>query len=38
MLEKAEEAPPQSRTSQEARLDADYAAVEAVFRFQDRLT
>jgi hypothetical protein len=30
MLEKAEEAPPQSRTSQEAKLDADYAAVEAV--------
>ncbi len=30
MLETAEEAPPQSTTSPEARLDAEYAAVEAV--------
>jgi chemotaxis protein CheZ len=30
MLEKAGEAPPQTETSREARLDADYAAVEAV--------
>jgi chemotaxis protein CheZ len=30
MLENAEEAPPQSTTSPEARLDAEYAAVEAV--------